>query len=98
MVVMARKPSTLSPSARSADWAIERATALDAGDPLRAFRDRFVNTDESIVYLDGNSLGRLPKATAERLASVISDEWGGELVLGWEHWIDDAQRVGDMIG
>jgi kynureninase len=77
---------------------LERAAQLDASDPLRHFRDRFVVTDADLVYLDGNSLGRLPKATAERLTRVIDDEWGGELVRGWDHWMDDALRVGDMIG
>jgi kynureninase len=44
-----------------------RAAELDAADPLGPFRDRFVVADPSLVYLDGNSLGRLPQATAERL-------------------------------
>jgi kynureninase len=48
------------------------ARTLDDSDPLRAFRDRFVIDDE-LVYLDGNSLGRLPRATAERLARVVPE-------------------------
>ena len=75
-----------------------RAAELDENDPLRNFRDRFVEDDAELVYLDGNSLGRLPKATAERLTHVVGDEWGRELVRGWDHWIDDALRVGDLIG
>ena len=98
MLVMATKPSILSPSTRPAEKALKRAAELDESDPLRAFRARFVEVDAGLVYLDGNSLGRLPKATAERLARVVNDEWGGELVRAWDHWIDDAQRVGDMIG
>jgi kynureninase len=75
----------------------ERAAALDAADPLAAFRDRFVVADPGLVYFDGNSLGRLPRATAERLTRVVGDEWGGELIRGWDHWIDEPVRVGDMI-
>ena len=75
----------------------ERAAALDAADPLAAFRDRFVVADPGIVYFDGNSLGRLPRATAERLTRVVGDEWGGELIRGWDHWIAEPGRVGDLI-
>ena len=74
-----------------------RAAELDAADPLAAFRDRFVVANPSLVYLDGNSLGRLPQATAERLMTVVGEEWGGELIRGWEHWIDEPRRVGDLI-
>ena len=81
----------------TADALHERAAALDAADPLAAFRDRFVVTDPDLVYLDGNSLGRLPRATVERLGTVVADEWGGELVRGWDHWIEEPGRVGDLI-
>jgi kynureninase len=75
-----------------------RAEALDAADPLRAFRDRFVIDDPELVYLDGNSLGRLPRATVERLERLIRTEWGGELVQAWDHWLDEPARVGELIG
>jgi kynureninase len=71
--------------------------ALDAADPLAAFHDRFVFPDPALVYLDGNSLGRLPRATVERLAAVVREEWGGELIRGWTHWIDEPRRVGDLL-
>jgi kynureninase len=74
-----------------------RAEALDAADPLRAFRDRFAVRDPDLVYLDGNSLGRLPRATAERLRKVVEDEWGGELIRAWDHWLDLPIRVGDRL-
>jgi kynureninase len=74
-----------------------RAEAHDAADPLRAFRDRFAVRDSDLVYLDGNSLGRLPKATAERLRTVVEDEWGGELIRAWDHWLDLPVRVGDRL-
>ena len=91
------KPSIQSPLTQSAKRAMARAAQLDTNDPLRAFRERFVDAEPDVVYLDGNSLGRLPNATAERLTRVVDDEWGRELVRGWDHWIEDAQRVGDLI-
>ncbi len=72
------------------------ALELDAKDPLAAFRDRFVIDDERMLYLDGNSLGRLPKGTRERLHRVI-DQWGSELVGGWHDWIDAPTRTGDAL-
>jgi kynureninase len=74
-----------------------RAEALDAADPLAAFRDRFVIDDPRLVYLDGNSLGRLPKATAERLARIVRDSWGGELIRAWDRWLGLPRRVGDTL-
>jgi kynureninase len=71
------------------------AEAADAGDPLAAYRDRFVHADDRI-YLDGNSLGRLPVATRERLA-VLAAEWGERLVSGWPEWIDAPDRAGDLL-
>jgi kynureninase len=70
---------------------------LDAADPLASFRDRFVVPDPDLVYLDGNSLGRLPRETAARLSGFVADEWGGELIRGWEHWIAEPARVGDLL-
>jgi kynureninase len=73
------------------------AVALDNSDPLRGFRDRFVIDD--LVYLDGNSLGRLPKATVERLADVVSTQWGERVVRGWaDGWLDLPLTVGDRLG
>ena len=76
----------------------EDCIALDARDPLAALRDRFA-LPEGIVYLDGNSLGALPKATAARLESVVRAEWGTGLIGSWNTagWIDLAQRIGDRI-
>jgi kynureninase len=71
------------------------AAAADAADPLAAQRDRFVHADERI-YLDGNSLGRLPVPTRERLAAAAG-EWGERLVGGWPEWIDAPVRAGDLI-
>jgi kynureninase len=74
----------------------EHAAALDAADPLAEFRDRFVISDEERIYLDGNSLGRLPVATRDRLRDLV-DEWGDQLVSGWPDWIDAPTRVGDAL-
>ena len=83
-----------------ADWptTLEEARALDATDPLSAFRERFVIVDPELIYLDGNSLGRLPRATGERLATVVEYEWGERLVRGWgEGWFDAPQRIGGKL-
>lgn len=77
---------------------IEYARSLDRDDPLSDFRDRFVIADRDMCYLDGNSLGRLPKATAQAVQQMTVEGWGGELVTGWSHWIDMAQTVGDRLG
>jgi kynureninase len=74
------------------------AQECDAADPLASFRERFVWDDPALIYLDGNSLGRLPLATAERLADVVRHEWGAGLVRSWEHWIDLPRRAGDLLG
>ncbi len=72
---------------------------MDAGDPLRSFRDRFLLPD-GVIYLDGNSLGALPRATPDRVACVLREEWGRSLIRAWnDHgWIDLPRRVGDKIG
>ena len=74
----------------------EDAEALDREDPLAPFRDRFVIEDERTIYADGNSLGRLPKHTRERVAEVV-DDWGSRLVTAWPDWIELPERVGDLL-
>ena len=76
----------------------EYALALDAQDPLAKYRSLFVNNDPEQCYLDGNSLGRLPKATIKAVNDFMTNEWGNEVVAGWSHWIDEAQTVGDLLG
>ena len=73
-----------------------RAERLDAHDPLASFRDRFAIDDPETIYLDGNSLGRLPLATRGRL-SELTDSWGSALVRGWHDWIDLPERLGDLL-
>ena len=79
---------------------LSRKTAelLDQADELKDFRKEFFIKDESICYLDGNSLGRLPLATIEKVSDFLENEWGTELVDGWSHWIDEAQPAGDLLG
>jgi kynureninase len=74
----------------------EHALARDAADPLAPFRDRFVIEDPHRIYLDGNSLGRLPAATRDRLRDLVT-EWGDRLVSAWPDWIDAPTRVGDLL-
>ena len=76
----------------------DEAEALDRADPLAAFRHRFVGVDEpGPIYVDGNSLGRLPRATVDRLRTVVEEEWGRGLIASWSAWIDRARQVGDAI-
>ena len=74
------------------------ALALDAQDGLAHYKSQFLVTDPSMCYLDGNSLGRIPKATIERINAFMVDEWGAKVVDGWADWIDEAARTGDLIG
>ena len=77
---------------------LERARCLDAGDPLKEFRERF-DVPEGVIYLDGNSLGCLPKATPERLEQVVREEWGRDLIRSWNSagWIDLSTKIGTKI-
>jgi kynureninase len=76
----------------------EAAATLDADDPLREFRDRFV-VGEGLVYLDGNSLGRLPRATLDRMNRTVAEEWGERLIRAWdEGWLELPVRIGDRLG
>ncbi|HEY8989428.1 MAG TPA: hypothetical protein VIM39_10435, partial [Candidatus Limnocylindrales bacterium] len=85
-------------ASQSPDAAALDPAALDAADPLAAFRHRFVIPDPDLIYLDGNSLGRPPLAALERLARVASQEWAGQLIRGWEQWLDEPLRVGNLLG
>lgn len=76
----------------------EDCLALDAADPLAERRSLF-QIPESVIYLDGNSLGVLPKAVPERLAKVVASEWGTDLIRSWNTagWIDLPAKVGAKI-
>lgn len=73
------------------------AADLDRNDELAPFRDRFVIADPDLIYLDGNSLGRLPKATVERLRGEVERVWGSELCRAWGDWFELPQRLGAKI-
>ena len=72
---------------------------LDREDTLRPFRDRFA-LPESTIYLDGNSLGAMPKAVPDRIREVVEEEWGRDLIRSWNihGWIDLQMSVGAKIG
>ncbi len=78
------------------------AEALDAADPLAGFRARFAGADETaadrLLYLDGNSLGRMPLATPAAVTRVIEQDWARGLVGSWAQWIGTASRLGDDLG
>ncbi len=75
------------------------AQRLDAADPLAAYRARFAIPESDLLYLDGNSLGRLPLATAERMQQVVTEEWGNGLIRSWNQgWWEAPLRIGDKIG
>jgi len=74
------------------------AAQLDAQDPLAQFRERFVIADSDLIYMDGNSLGRLPRATLPLAENIITHQWGERLIRSWnEGWFDTPERVGAKI-
>jgi kynureninase len=79
-------------------FTLAEARAADAADPLRQIRERF-HLPDGLVYLDGNSLGPLPKAATARLAEIVTEEWGEQLIRSWNSrdWIGAPQRVGTKL-
>lgn len=73
------------------------AESRDSADPLARFRDEFFISDDNLVYLNGNSLGRLPRRTSSALAEFVTFEWGTRLSSGWESWVEVAERTGEVI-
>jgi kynureninase len=74
------------------------AAELDAADPLASFRNRFIIADPNLIYLDGNSLGRLPQATTGTLERVARDQWGDRLIRNWnEGWFTLPEQIGGKI-
>ncbi len=78
-------------------WDRERCLDEDQRDPLAEFRDYFYFDDTDRIYLDGNSLGRLPKRTPELLGDMVRSEWGSGLVQSWNDWMDLPRSVGDRL-
>lgn len=79
-------------------FSLSHARELDESDPLKAYRERFVINDPSLIYLDGNSLGRLPVETVGTLETTIGEQWGNRLVRSWnEGWYHQSSRLGKKI-
>lgn len=77
---------------------LAEAQQLDLEDSLGTFRDAFVNNDPGTIYLDGNSLGRLPKQSAIQIGTVVNHEWGQRLIRSWgEGWFEAPQRIGAQL-
>lgn len=75
-----------------------KARQMDAQDRLAAFREQFVFAEEDLLYLDGNSLGRLPKPTREKLIHIIDHQWGQRLIRSWgEDWYQAPVRIAEKI-
>ena len=82
------------PSASGFDTAVE----LDDSDPLAGFKERYVFSDPDLIYLDGNSLGRLPSAAAPIVEQVVRHEWGDRLIRSWnDGWWDLQLEIGDRL-
>jgi hypothetical protein len=76
----------------------EFPTQLDQQDSLASYREQFVANDPNLIYLDGNSLGRLPKSVIERMKKAVEEEWGADLIRGWNKgWLESPSRSGDKI-
>ncbi|MDP9897863.1 kynureninase [Variovorax ginsengisoli] len=77
---------------------LQDCRALDAQDPLAPLRAHF-SLPEGVIYLDGNSLGVLPRATAARVADVVTREWGQDLIKSWNSagWVSMPQRLGNQL-
>jgi len=88
--------SDLGPYPAASGYAV--AEVLDAADPLAPYRDRFVNTDPDLVYLDGNSLGRLPQRAIDIADDTVRRQWGDRLIRSWnEGWWDLQLELGDRL-
>lgn len=79
------------------DDLLNRAFELDSADPLAHWRDRFVIDDPDLSYLDGNSLGMLPRTTVHRIHEVMNDEWGSGLIRSWRKWLELPLIVGNEL-
>lgn len=75
-----------------------RAVELDGAEPLTRWRDRFVIDDAEMIYLDGNSLGRLPRAAVDVVADAVNHQWGQRLIRSWnDGWWDLQVEIGDVL-
>ena len=77
----------------------EDCEQADRGDSMASFRDE-LDLPDGLIYLDGNSLGVLPRGAADRCSAVLKDEWGTDLIGSWNknHWFGLPARIGEKIG
>ncbi len=76
----------------------EFAEQLDQQDKLASYRERFMIHDSDLIYLDGNSLGRMPKSVVGRMKKAVEEEWGADLIRGWNKgWWESPARIGEKI-
>src|ERR687891_2488141 len=77
---------------------LDFAKQLDGQDSLASYREKFVANDPDLIYLDGNSLGRLPKSVIVRMKKAVEEEWGTDLIRGWNKgWWESPTRIGEKI-
>lgn len=70
----------------------------DAEDPLASFRAEFWDGEDNLLYLDGNSLGKLPKATQKLIPNLVQQAWGERLIRGWnDQWIDLPRQISALL-
>jgi len=82
----------------SPDTSLEYARSLDVADELAAYRARFFNAEPDLIYMDGNSLGKLPRQTIKRVEEIVKDEWGAQLIRSWGiNWYEAPINVGEKI-
>jgi kynureninase len=80
------------------DISRDYACKLDQADELAGYREQFFNADPGMIYMDGNSLGKLPLRTIERVEQIVKDEWGTKLIRSWGiNWFQAPNVVGEKI-
>ena len=80
------------------DTSRNHARQLDQADELAAYRAQFFNADPGMIYMDGNSLGKLPLRTMERVENIVREEWGNQLIRSWGiNWYEAPIKVGEKI-
>ena len=95
---MGRQPSRKETYSVDFSSSLAFARHLDEQDTLASYREQFISNDPELIYLDGNSLGRLPKSVIERMTVLVEEEWGTDLIRGWNKgWWEAPSRIGEKI-
>jgi kynureninase len=80
------------------DLSRDYACKLDEADELSGYRQKFFHNDADMIYMDGNSLGKLPIQTIERVEQIVKEEWGTQLIRSWGiNWYQSPIVVGEKI-